>query len=206
MLEINAIYLVLLAEGFGLLLLALCLVFLLGLFRKRRKSRAVGLLVTRIRDRAEARLKATESFLRAVFNLEGEALRDALESIDRQETEFYQQLIDSLYRGSSTQISSLDAALNKLIEAYKCLKPSVLEAPEIDPVERQLETTLSENERLREELSITKNTMSQMILEFGEMFGGGQDHGMALDEVLAKIMANHPDVETDEVKVEKIQK
>jgi len=189
-LEVNAIYFILLVEGFGLLLALILLWILIAVFRQRRKGRAVRDLAARFRRRSEQRGGQTEAFLQAVYQLEDEDLRNALQNIERHETQFFQLLIASLQRARSEHISALDAALDKLIESYKCLQPRLQDGTPGDEVRlEEIESLRSENDELRSELSAADSKLSDMLAEFGNLFGGGKDHELELHELKKKLAA-----------------
>ncbi len=54
-----------------------------------------------------------------------------------------------------------------------------------------------ENEELRSELSVAKNNLSNMIAEFGNMFGGGKDHALDLHKIKKKLAAMQASSELD---------
>ena len=202
MLEVNAIYLILLTEGFGLTLLILLFISVFTWLGRRRRRRVLGQLAIRIRERAQTRLQATESFLQTVYRLEGEALHQAVACLEHRENAFFQILIDALYHGGAEQIAGLDNALNELTEAYEYLEPRPPNDPEADPLAEQVQALLGENENLREELSVAHNTMSQMVAEFVELFGGGRDNELTIEQIMAKITASKPDTDTAEFEIE----
>ena len=194
MLEVNAIYFILLAEGFVLSLVLLLVWLLVTLIRMRRKRRDIVELAAAIKGRSASRAQQTESFLQVVYQLEGEDLRNTLADIDKHETEFFRHLIESLYRGDKTQFRTLDMSLDKLIKSYKCMQPRVeippLEQPE---VVQEITTLRDENEMLRGDLSVAQGRVSDLITEFGEIFGGGKDHQLTLQEVMDKVDAMKAD-------------
>lgn len=194
MLEVNAIYFILLAEGFVLLLILLLVWVLIILISKRRKSRCIAGLQARLKNRSLLRGEQTKSFLQMTYHLEGEDLGAALADIDRHEVEFFEHLVASLYRGGRAQLNTMDTALDKLIESYKCLQPrheSSLQK-ELEAVQEVVSLRV-ENESLRSELSVAKNKLSDTISEFGDMFGGGKDHQLSLHEVVERIDAMKAD-------------
>ena len=79
MLEINAIYFILLVEAFGVLLILILLWILIAVFRIRRKGRAIRDLAARFKRRTQQRGEQTEAFLQAVYHIEDQDLRDALQ-------------------------------------------------------------------------------------------------------------------------------
>jgi len=194
MLEVNAIYFILLVEGFVLLLVLLLVWLLVTLIRRRRKRRDIAELTAAIKGRSSLRRQQTESFLQAVYQLQGEELRTTLVDIDKHETEFFKHLIESLYRGRRAQVTTLDTSLDSLIKAYKCLQPRVEAAPEEEEaVVEEIATLRGENEVLRTELSDANNKLGDLISEFGEIFGGGKDHQLTLQEVIDKVDAMQAD-------------
>ncbi len=194
MLEVNAIYFILLLEGFVLSLVLLLVWLLVTLIRRRRRRKSIADLATAIKGRSAAHRQQTESFLQVVYQLEGDDLRNTLTDIDKHETEFFQRLIDCLYRGGKAQIKTLDMSLDKLIKSYKCMQPRVeippLEQPE---VVQEMTTLRGENDMLRGDLSVAQNKISDLITEFGEIFGGGKDHQLTLQEVMDKVDAMKAD-------------
>ena len=184
--EVNAIYFILLVEAFGVLLILLWI--LIAVFRMRRKGKAIRDLAARFKKRTQQRGEQTEAFLQAVYRFEGEDLHSALHNINRHESEFFQLLIDSLLRGKNEHIVLLDVALEQLVESYKCLQPRIEEGRSETPEERrEINSLRSENDELRSELSVAKNGLNDMIVEFGNMFGGGKDHELKLHELKKKL-------------------
>jgi hypothetical protein len=189
-LEVNAIYFILLVEGFALLLFLILVWILIALIRARRKGKSVAGLGARFRKKAEHRAGQTKAFLQAVYRLEEPELGSALKDIESREQDFIQLLVSSLQKGRLAHIDGLDSALDRVIEAYKCLQPRVDEqAAEAGQGEREITALRHQNEELRGELSQAKNSLSDMISEFGNMFGGGKDHELDLHELKKKLAA-----------------
>ena len=200
MLEVNPIYLILLTEGAGLLFLALLGLFGFIWFRRRQRRRVIADLTRRLRTEGPERRQFTELFLQAAYNLDGDELRQVAQAIELRETEFLQQLIETLDHVDREKMELLDLSLKTMIESYKHMEPRVDDND--DPMARQIEELLEQNERLREELSVAKNTMSQMVAEFAEMFAGGREHDLPLEQVLANITGKKPDLEFTETDYE----
>lgn len=197
-LEVNAIYFILLVEAFGVLLFLILVWILIAAFRIRRKGKAVASLVARFKKKSSQRAGQTEAFLQAVYQLEEPDLGSALQDIEKREQDFMQLLVASLGKGRAAHIDGLDAALERLIDAYKCLQPRI-EPPdgEVQQDQQEISTLRSENEELRSELSQAKNNLSDMIAEFGNMFGGGKDHELELHELKKKLAAMQASSEID---------
>ncbi len=190
MLEVNAIYFILLAEGFVLLLILLLVWTLMTLIGKRRKNRRIAELKARLEGRSLRRSEQSRTFLQTICHLEGEDLGVALADINRHEAEFFEHLLASLYRGGRAQLDSVDTAMDRLIEAYKCLRPRSDPTPQEELEAAQEVASLRvENETLRSELSVAKDRLSDTISEFADMFGGGKDHQLSMHEVVERIDA-----------------
>ena len=105
-----------------------------------------------------------------------------------------QHLVESLSGGSRARINALDISLDKLIKSYKCMQPRVeIPPPEESEVVQEITTLRGENDMLRDDLSVAQNKISDLITEFGEIFGGGKDHQLTLQEVIDKVDAMKAD-------------
>ncbi len=195
MFDISPALLILLVEGFTILLIVLLLIVFMSKRKKGRKVRAVKQLVKQIKKQSEVRTKETGSFLQEIYQLDSDELKKAVKSIDRSEKQLFQKLVNSYLSEDPTIICAMDAAIAELIETYKTLKPKeqIIEKGS-DEKEKQLGIELAalkeENEKVKDELEATKQKMTDMISEFGNMFGGGSDHEMANFEVVEKVEGN----------------
>ncbi len=188
MTELPTWQLILLLESLAVLLLVLGGWIFISLRRARRTRAAVDSLVQQIRKQSELRLKETGSFLEENYRLEGEALQQAVEQVDKAEKRFFQRCINLYLKREDDRLHSLDAWVADLIGAYKSLKPAVAESGPDEATRQQLEALQSSKQKLEEELKITKATMSGMIAEFGNMFGGGHDSALEQSEVVEKVV------------------
>ena len=192
MISINAAIFILLVESLFVLLIALVLIIVLGIRRKRKKRIAVAKLVAQIKKQSEVRTQETGSFLQEIYQLEDAELKKAVATIDKSEKQLFQKLIESYLTENTDLILSMDATIAELIETYKELKPKeqIIEKGDEEKekvLSAELEKLRTDNEKLKEELGITKETMGNMIAEFGNMFGGGSDHELANFEVVEKV-------------------
>jgi len=187
--EVNAIYFILLAEGFVLLLIILLLWVLITLVSRRRKRMELARYASTIKKRAPQRGERNQSFIGAVYQLDDEDMRVALAEINKCEAEFLQDLMNILYRVSADRFNALDGSLEGLIKSYKCMQPRV----EVDSqettkeIQQKINHLRGENDSLRDELSTANGKLGDLITEFGEIFGGGQDHQLTLQEVINKV-------------------
>jgi hypothetical protein len=165
MLEVNALLLILLAEGVVILLAILILMVVLQVRKNRQHRSAIKKLVSQINYYAEVRMKDTGTFLHNVYELEESELRLTVKQIDTREREFIQKIIDIFLRGEIVLLTTINSALNELIGPYKKLRPKI-PVPTVSEGEQsalmQLETLKAQKERFEHELKITKEKMANM--------------------------------------------
>lgn len=189
MIEVSSILFSLLTEGFIVLLLVIIVAVFL-LFRKKNIDRAAAQkLVKQIKQQSKTRLGETGSFLSEKYRFEGNELEKAVKTIDKAEKKFMQHVINMYLQRDSHKLEVMDASVAELIEAYKELSPVMPEENSSASAEQeeQLNDLREANEKLTEELTITKQTMGNMINEFGNMFGGGQENQLPEEEVIKKV-------------------
>lgn len=198
--DMNSLAIILLAEASAILLVVLTVVLWLQIKSKNKHKKAVEQLVSQIKKQSKTRTEETGSFLQEVYDLSDTELTDAVKAIDKQERRFFQKLVDVLSRSDASQITSLDASVAELVDTYKSLKPKPVEAiiKEGPADNDDLEALRVENAALTEELKDTRETMSGMIAEFGNMFGGGQDHDLDSSEVTEKVVVPGDTSESEE--------
>jgi len=192
MIEVNLALFILLIESLVVVSIVLVLVLVLAMRKRRRKRAAIAQLVSQIKKQSELRTQETGSFLQEIYQLEDDELVKAVNTIDKSEKQLFQKLVDSYLHDDPEIIITIDAAVAGMIDTYKELKPKEAEidtsfADEREALHEQVKQLEESNEKLKEELGITKTTMSNMISEFGNMFGGGADHELANYEVVEKV-------------------
>ncbi len=199
MTEIPTWLLILLLETLGLLALILGIWVVLSIRRRRRTRRAVNALVEQIRQQSRLRLEETGSFLEKKYRFEGDELSKAVEQVDKAEKLFLQRLLNLYLKRDDERLQSLDAWVAELIGVYKSLSPVMPAAGEADEnTQKILQEMERSRQALEDELKVTKTTMSNMIAEFGNMFGGGKDNELEQSEVVEKV------VDPDQVDAEKL--
>ena len=187
-----------------MLSLTLMLMLFLSARKKRRRRQAIGQLVAQIKKQSEVRIGETGSFLQDIYQLEGDELKKAVELIDKGEKHLFQVLINGYLTEKPEIITSIDSSVAELIDIYKDLKPRVEEIQvndesELEALQQQIEDLRSKNESLKEDLRITNTTMSNMIAEFGNMFGGGSGHKLDNLEVAKKVGVSSEAIVVEEV-------
>jgi hypothetical protein len=205
MVEISLAVLALVLEALVIALIALVVLSVILLKRRARDRQAAERLIEQIKHQSQTRLESTGSFLNEKYRFEGEELKKAVKAIDKEEKKFIQTLLQVYLKRDADHLESIDAALAELIDTYKSLSPVMPEAGAVsEEVQQELESLRKSNETLKEELKITKETMSNMISEFGNMFGGGHDHVMAKNDVIAKVQERSGEATGEQAIVEEV--
>ena len=196
MIEVSALLFSLLIEGLVAMLVVLAGGIFLLIKRKRKDTAAAKQLVDQIKHQSDSRIKQMGVYLTEKYQLEGSELSKAIESIDKSEKRFFQRVINVYLKRDSEGVKSFDAWVAELVETYKSFRPAQPDEPKETGVSmeefQQLQQT---NENLRQELEITKDTMGNMIAEFGNMFGGGADTKLPDEEVIGKVVKYSDDDE-----------
>lgn len=199
MIEVSIWLLTLLVEALAISLVVIVISMVLFLKRKKRDRLAVKKLVRQIKNQSKTRMETTSSFVNEKYRIEGNELEKAVKLIDKAEKKFMQHIIHAYVNRSSDELISMDASMAEMIDTYKSLSPVMPHETATDNSEtlKELAELKETNARLTEELRITKETMSNMINEFGNMFGGGKnnelDESQVVEKVIPKEKTRHPD-------------
>ena len=199
MIEISIVLFSLLVEGFVVLLTVISVTVFIQKKRKNKDREAIKKLVEQIRVQSGIRLKKTGSFLSEKYNLEGNDLDKAVKKIDKAEKKFMHKLINVYHKRDTHGLIAMDASVAELIETYKELSPVISDAEahtdivpghdeQSEAVQQEIANLQEQNKNLTEELSITKETMGNMIAEFGNMFGGGKENELENIDVIEKYL------------------
>lgn len=204
MIEVSGIIFTLLVELLVILSVAWVFALFFSLKKKKNDRQAAHKLADQIKQQSDLRLKETGSFLQEKYSFEGNQLQKAIKLIDKTEKSFFQKIINLYLHRDAAALSSLDAAVAELIDVYKSLTPAKTETVQSDTgeLEDEIEHLKLTNANLAEELAITKQTMSNMIGEFGNMFGGGSDNNLDQEEVVEKVI--HKDERNQKADLEDI--
>ena len=193
MLEVSAILLILLVEGIVILLSIMLLVIVLRVRKDQHDRNSVRQLVSQINHFSEVGMKETSTYLHDIYELEGSELRQAVNEIDTREKEFMQKIIHLFLHGETSQLTEMNTAMTELIEPYKKLRLKI-PAPIVSDGEQsalmKLETMGAQNEKLTQELKITKERMMSIIARFYNRSGGGDDHRPVEQEVEDKTIVD----------------
>lgn len=213
MIEVSLLLFTLITEALVVCLVIISISILLLLKRRKKDRVAAKKLIDQVRHQSKTRLQTTSSFLNDKYRFEGDELQRAVKSIDKAEKQFIQKIINVYLNRDAHGLNSMDACVAEMIDTYKDLSPVMPEADAAPSMDSEAAQELLElkdlNAKLTEELNITKETMTNMIGEFGNMFGGGKDHELDKSEVVEKVTGHetkeHPVVTETELSHDEIE-
>lgn len=194
MIEVSAVLFTLIVEGFIILLAIIIVALIISKRCKNRDRKAANQLVKQIKHQSQTRIEQTGSFLNEKYHFEGNGLKKAVQAIDKSEKRFFQKIINMYLKRDSDELMSMDASVAEMIDTYKSLEPIAPQAEgNSEEDQAEIERLKQENASLSEELASTRQTMSEMVAEFGNMFGGGSDNEVAKFEVMEKFKKEQAD-------------
>lgn len=162
----------------GELLLALLVLLAVAWFReraaRRRDSKAIRVLVTRIKNTKMERETTIGRFLGEQMGLSGEPLEQAKTAMLRAELVLLQRFAGIYKNRDAGAAAQFDIDLVAALAPYQELQgDGVVVTTEETAVDTSELTSLqAENIRLEDELRVTMETMSRMLNEYSTMFAG----------------------------------
>ena len=212
MIEVSLLLFTLMVEALVVSLVILLIWIGVAIKNKKRDQAAVKALVDQIKNQSQTRLENTESFLVEKYGLEGNGLHSTAESIDKAEKKFMQEIINMYLHRDAQRLTSMDALIAEMVDAYKSPAPAAAPGAESiassSDTEQQLAELKDVNAKLVDELRITKENMNSMAREFGNMFGGGKDSRLDPEDVAEKVIvsgktasSNEADAAMDDIEI-----
>ena len=163
----------------GELLLVLLVLLSYAWFRnralRRRDTKAIRVLATRIKNSRTERETKIARFLGEQMGISGEALEQAKTAMLRAELLLLQRFAGVYTKRDAGAAAQFDMDLMAALAPYYELEGGGIVVTQEQPDEDTsvLENLRAENQRLSDELSVTMETMSRMLNEYSTMFTGG---------------------------------
>ncbi|MBT8428586.1 MAG: hypothetical protein KJN79_01605 [Gammaproteobacteria bacterium] len=163
----------------GELLLVLLVLLSYAWFRnralRRRDTKAIRVLATRIKNSRTERETKIARFLGEQMGISGEALEQAKTAMLRAELLLLQRFAGVYTKRDAGAAAQFDMDLMAALAPYYELEGGGIVVTQEQPDEDTsvLESLRAENQRLSDELSVTMETMSRMLNEYSTMFTGG---------------------------------
>ena len=172
MLQIDPFLFFLLVEGFGITTLVLIVWGFLALRRRGRERRAVEKLIAAVNEADGPRREETEGLL-ATAGLGGEALSNAVGGIVREERMLYKAIISAFLKRDAEALVAMSTLVPQATGTLRGLLADAGRASAPPAADPEHETLRAENTKLTDELRITKQTMSNMLSEYAQMYARG---------------------------------
>lgn len=179
------------------------LLILLGLLvykiRKQQKQDrlAAEQLLEQVNHQSEVRLHRNTTFFKEKYMLDANHLDKALRLVDRVEKRFMQKIINVYIKRDAKGLKEMDTYVAELVTTYQSLSPKIPTNDLLRQLNRhpaifeEFEVQRQVNKDLKEEITITKRTMNDMMGEFSRMFGGGADASLDPHDVINELQIRH---------------
>lgn len=176
------------------LLMALVLM-VMAFTRKNRERRACDALLGHIKAAEEEHKQALERYLRESLHIEKNQAQVKTTEMLKLRKHFFRKLLTGFLNRDVALTAELDSELSTLTNAYHLLEPA--QAPPVTPVSEAprpsadavLVTRLQEeNQRLRQEVTITMGTLNNIFAEYSSMFGSATpETELSVDQILERM-------------------
>lgn len=201
-------------EVAAILLAVLAVQWFLRHRHQRRELAAVQRLVSDLREGGEARQTALQSFLQEQLGVEPEASPELAEGLAQQEDAFYRYLVRTylgrdhealgrLQQNMMAVLSRYQTLLGEQVAGRKEMEAAFAERDQLREENAELsrarELLAAEKAQKEEQLSITLNTVNQMLDEYSHLFAGSElpTKRLPRDSVLERVLTS---IEVEEAK------
>ncbi|MCG8428338.1 MAG: hypothetical protein MI754_13365, partial [Chromatiales bacterium] len=154
-----------------------------ALVQKRKDRAAARKLTAKIKEEAQSRLAETERFLTRQLGFSAEDAEKIAKRISYNERFFYQTAITVYLRRDHNTLANLSINFEEAVAPYRALEPQLsgesgagqAQTEEETVSTKELQRLTEENSRLKDELSVTMDTMGRMLSEYSSMFDGNTE-------------------------------
>lgn len=162
MVQIDAIYLFLVAEVALVLVVGALIAVVVVVRGRRREQRATAALLARVKAQHQTDGPTLTGWLGTHHDLRGTDLEHTTRRLQQEQTALYRAVLDALATRDEPHFLAIAEAVERLTAGYRGLPqsgPGGINPAEVEHLRR-------ENARLAEELAITKQTMDRMLKEY----------------------------------------
>ena len=178
MIELNSVFVVLMAEALAGLVL-LVLVFLL--FSRKKNSgeqTAANKLIDKLEDTENVKAKELGNMIAENCNIAPDVVKGLLDEISASERVLYQQMIQMFLKKDIKLLKDMDQYIDNISDPYcKIIRHSLANVDEsgaLEAAEEKIERLMQQTERLGEQLTVAMNTMDEISAEYTRVFSGTQ--------------------------------
>lgn len=173
MIEIDPLIVMTMGEVLVILFVIIVVMVALAMKRKTNDRKAVEELIERLKKNRATRRDKIRCMLNGKYHYQDEQLDQAVNDLSKIEKGFYQKFID-LYLGREHKaLSKFDQKVEEITEPYFNLAlPEVAgEAASEDESKDEIARLREANDKLKEELAVSMNTLGRMLSEYSNILG-----------------------------------
>lgn len=199
MIELDSIFVVLLIEAFGGLILLVLSLLVFSRNKSSSEEAAAHELIDKLEDTEKIKVKKLGVMIAENCDINEQQLSSVLGEIVQGERVLYQNIIQMFLNKDTELLTEIDQCIDNLSEPYcKILKQS---SGEVAVPEKQLEMEngmhqlVEENKKLSEQLNMSMSTMDEISAEYTRVFSGTQTE-LELENSRKKMMRIFRDAQT----------
>lgn len=178
MIELNSIFVVLMAEALAGLIFLLLGFFLFSKKQTLGEQTAANTLIDKLEDTEKVKTKQLEDMITENCNIEPDVVKGLLNEISSSERVLYQQMIKMFLNRDVELLNEMDLYIDNISEPYcKIIRHSssnVAESGTLEVAEDKIERLNQEIARLGKQLTISLDTMDDISAEYTRVFSGTQ--------------------------------
>jgi len=178
MIELNSVFVVLMAEALAGLIFLLLGFFLFSKKQTLGEQTAANTLIDKLEDTEKVKTKQLEDMITENCNIEPDVVKGLLNEISSSERVLYQQMIKMFLNRDVELLNEMDQYIENISEPYcKIIRHSssnVAESAALEVTEDKIEKLMQEIARLGKQLTISLNTMDDISAEYTRVFSGTQ--------------------------------
>ena len=198
MIELNSVFVVLMAEALSGLILLLLGFLLFTRKQTLGEQTAANKLIDKLENTEDIKTKQLEDMIAENCNIEPDVVKGSLNEISSSERVLYQQMIKMFLNRDVELLNEMDQYIDNISEPYcKIIRHSsgnVEESGELEVAEDKIEKLMQEAARLGKQLTISLNTMDDVSAEYTRVFSGTQTE-LELENSSKKMIAIFHDAE-----------
>ncbi len=194
MMEFGATVNVLLLEGFIVLLLIACVIFILSRKKHAKEAQAAHEFIDKLEEKEKTRHKGLKQMINEIRELDDASLDQLIGNITQTENALYQKIIQSFLTRDVELLMNMDEYVNQMSSSYCEAFKSTESDSESNQDDDEIESLKKQLALLSEQLNTSMNTMDDITAEYTRVFSGTQSE-LELDNSRKKMLQIFADAE-----------
>ncbi len=192
--EFSATVNVLLLEGFIVLLLIACVIFILSRKKHAKEAQAAHEFIDKLEEKEKTRHKGLKQMINEIRELDDASLDQLIGNITQTENALYQKIIQSFLTRDVELLMNMDDYVNQMSSSYCEAFKSTESDSESNQDDDEIESLKKQLALLSEQLNTSMNTMDDITAEYTRVFSGTQSE-LELDNSRKKMLQIFADAE-----------